>query len=144
MVSLHEVAVQGAVKYNSPIVEIFRFISMTDARVGEVLHMEWGDFDEKNRIWAIRSKPHCPTFYGLGWKPKWDKWRQVPLFDDAIELLKCMPRHKKAYGTVPVRDEKKKIIGHEIYPANFVFPKKTVNKKDGIIEYHRDNYIRGG
>ena len=36
MASLQEAAVEGAVKHNSPIVEIFRFISMTGARVGEV------------------------------------------------------------------------------------------------------------
>ena len=86
--------------------------------------MEWEDFDKKTGIWTIRSKPRCPTLYGLGWKLKWDKWRQVPLFDDAIELLEYLPRQEKVYGTVPDRDENNEIIGHEIYPANFVFPKK--------------------
>ena len=142
--SLQEAAVEGAVKHDSPIVEIFRFISMTGARVGEVLHMEWEDFDEKNGVWSIRSKPQCPTVYGLGWKPKWDKWRQVPLFDDAIELLKSMPKHKNVFGRVPVRDENKEIIRYETYSANFVFPKKEVNKKDGTIEYYRVNYIYDG
>ena len=68
--------------------------------------------------------------YGLGWKPKWDKWRQVPLFDDAVELLEYLPRQEKVYGTVPVRDENKEIIGHKIYPANFVFPQKVVDGEE--------------
>ena len=79
--------------------------------------MEWEDFDEKNGVWSIRSKPQCPTVYGLGWKPKWDKWRQVPLFDDLIELLKSMPKHKNVFGRVPVRDENKEIINYEIHSA---------------------------
>ena len=79
---------------------------------------------EKTGVWTIRSKPLCSTFYELGWKPKWNKWRQVSLFDDAIELLEYLPRREKAYGTVPDHDENNEIIGHEIYPAYFVFPKK--------------------
>ena len=106
--------------------------------------MEWEDFDEKTGIWIVRSKPRCPTFYGMGWKPKWDKWRQVPLFDDAIELLEYLPRQEKVYGTVPVRDENKEIIGHDFYPANFVFPKKVVDGKSGKSGYCRVNCIRNG
>ncbi len=144
MASLNAAAVEGVIKNRSPIVEIFKFISMTGARLGEVLHMEWEDFDEKTGIWTIRSKPRCPTFYGLGWKPKWDKWRQVPLFDDAIKLLEYLPRQEKVYGTVPVRDENKEIIGHELYPANFVFPKKVVDGKSGRVGYCRVDGIRNG
>ena len=70
MASLHAAAVEGAIKNRSPIVEIFKFISMTGARLGEVLHMEWEDFDEKTGIWTVRSKPRSPTFYWQGWKPK--------------------------------------------------------------------------
>ena len=144
MASLNAAAVEGVIKNRSPIVEIFKFISLTGSRLGEVLHMEWEDFDEKTVIWTIRSKPRCPTFYGLGWKPKWDKWRQVLLFDDAVELLEYLPRQEKVYGTVPVRDENKEIIGHKIYPANFVFPKKVVDGKSGKVGYCRVNCIRNG
>ena len=70
MASLNAAAVEGVIKNRSPIVEIFKFISLTGARLGEVLHMEWEDFDEKTGVWTIRSKPLCPTLYGLGWKPK--------------------------------------------------------------------------
>ena len=58
MASLQEAAVEGAVKHDSPIVEIFRFISMTGARVGEVLHMEWEDFDEKK--WGLAHPVETP------------------------------------------------------------------------------------
>ena len=144
MASLNAAAVEWVVKNGSPIVEIFKFISLTGARLGEVLHMEWEDFDEKTGIWTIRSKPRCPTFYGLGWKPKWGKLRQVPLFDEAIELLECLPRQQEVYGTVPVRDGNKEIIRYDFYPANFVFPKKVVDGKSGKVGYCRVNCIGNG
>ena len=144
MASLNATAVEWVAKNGSPVVEIFKFISLTGARLGEVLHMEWEDFDEKTGIWTIRSKPRCPTFFGLGWKPKWGKLRQVPLFDEAIELLERMPRQDKVYGTVPVRDENKEIIRYDFYPANFVFPIKVVDGKSGKVGYCRVNCIRNG
>jgi integrase len=144
MASLNAAAVEWVVKNGSPIVEIFKFISLTGARLGEVLHMEWEDFDEKTGIWTIRSKPRCPTFYGLGWKPKWGKLRQVPLFDEAIELLECLPRQQEVYGTVPVRDGNKEIIRYDFYPTNFVFPIKVVDGKSGKVGYCRVNCIGNG
>jgi hypothetical protein len=55
-----------------------------------------------------------------------------------------MPRQDKVYGTVPVRGENSGIVGHKIYPANFVFPKKVVDGKSGKIGYCRVNCIRNG
>ena len=55
-----------------------------------------------------------------------------------------MPKLEDVYGKISVRNEKKEIIRQEIYPANFVFPKIMVNKKDGIIEYYRVDDISGG
>jgi len=144
MAALHAAAVEGVKKNRSPIVEIFKFISLTGARLGEVLHMEWEDFDEKTGVWTIRKKPRCPTFYGLGWKPKWGKLRQVPLFDEAIELLESLPRQQEVYGTVPVRDENKEIIRYDFYPANFVFPKKVVDGKSGKVGYCRSDDVHYG
>lgn len=66
MASLNATAVEWVAKNGSPIVEIFKFISLTGARLGEVLHMEWEDFDEKTGIWTIRSKLRCPTFLWAG------------------------------------------------------------------------------
>ena len=53
MASLHVVAVQGVIKNRRPIFEIFNFISITIARLEEVLYMEWEDFDEKTGILTI-------------------------------------------------------------------------------------------
>ena len=55
-----------------------------------------------------------------------------------------MPKLEDVYGKISVRNEKKEIIRQEIYPANFVFPKIMVKKKDGIIEYYRVDDISGG
>jgi len=55
-----------------------------------------------------------------------------------------MPKLEDVCGKISVRNEKKEIIGQEIYPANFVFPKIMVKKKDGIIEYYRVDDISGG
>ena len=144
MASLNATAVEWVAKNGSPVVEIFKFISLTGARLGEVLHMEWEDFDEKTGVWTMRSKPRCPTFFGLGWKPKWGKLRQVPLFDEAIELLERLPRQQEVYDTVPVRDENKEIIRYDFYPANFVFPIKVVDGKSGKVGYCRVNCIGNG
>ncbi|MBT4014415.1 MAG: hypothetical protein HOF14_00650 [Deltaproteobacteria bacterium] len=50
------VAVEGGIKNRITIVE------MTVTRLGDVLHMEWEDFNGKNGICTIRSKPWRPSF----------------------------------------------------------------------------------
>jgi hypothetical protein len=55
------VAVEGGIKNRITIVEILKFISMTVTRLGDVLHMEWEDFNGKNVICTIRSKPRRPS-----------------------------------------------------------------------------------
>ena len=52
--------------------------------------MEWQDV--KNEVWMIRRKPNCPTEFGLGWSPKWNKGRQVPLFKEALEVFESQPQ----------------------------------------------------
>ena len=63
-----------------PIEDIVRFAVFTGARVSEILHAEWEDFDLDQGVWRIRIKPNCPTTEGLGWQPKWGKSRDVHLF----------------------------------------------------------------
>ena len=70
-----------------PIEDIVRFAVFTGARVSEILHAEWGDFDLDEGVWRIRIKPDCPTAEGLGWQPKWGKPREVHLFEEALEVL---------------------------------------------------------
>ena len=130
-------AKEPTVKYSSsvsPIKEIISFIIYTGARLSEVLHAEWQDFDLENDIWHIRIKPDCPTKHELGWSPKWKKKRDVILFQEALDILKSMPR-VKSFGKVSLRDEKGKIVETNIYPANFIFPKKETKKlPDGSKE----------
>jgi integrase len=109
----------------SPTKQIVSFLIYTGARLSEVLHAEWEDFDLNQGIWHIKSKPKCPTLFGLGWYPKWRKERDVILFQEAIDILSKMPKVKSS-GKVAIRNEKGKIIDGKTYPANFIFPKKEV------------------
>ncbi len=117
---------------NTPIQAITKFIAYTGARRGEVLHAEWEDFDLDQGIWYIREKPHCPTFWGLGWSPKWEKERTIKLFPEALEVLRHQPRYPIVYGSVPIRDESGKRVGENWHPANFVFPKQEVWLEKGV------------
>ncbi|MCP4754793.1 MAG: tyrosine-type recombinase/integrase [Proteobacteria bacterium] len=118
----------------APIDKIVPFMICTGARLGEVLHAEWGDFDFDAGIWEIKHKPDCPTNSGLGWGPKWNMERDVLLFSQAIKILKSMPT-RKTVGFVPIRDQNRKIVGHEKHPSDFVFSKREVMKcDDGVGE----------
>ncbi len=129
--------------YNSPIHEILLFLIFTGARLGEVLHAEWDDFDFENGVWYIRRKRECPTRYGLGWEPKRGKERDVPLFPEALGVLHQMP-HLDTIGKVPIRDEAGKITGHEVYSNRFVFPKQVVRivKKQRHVSYERVDSVK--
>ena len=52
--------------------------------------MEWKDIEDG--FWHIRYKPNCPTKFGMGWSPKWDKPRSIPLKSEALEVLENQPR----------------------------------------------------
>ena len=97
------------------------------------------DLDLEKGVWWIKKKDFCPTKYGLKWSAKRGKERKVPLLLETIELLKSMPRHQ-AVGRVPIRDEKQKIIGYDIHPTQYLFPKKSIRKlPSGVreISYER-------
>ena len=104
----------------SPTSAIVRFALFTGARIGEILHAEWGDFDISSGYWCIKNKPVCPGIEGIGWYPKWRKERAVKLFPEALAVLDELPRVK---STGVVKDD----FGNEMeISANFVFAKKTV------------------
>lgn len=109
-----------------PMILFVLFLGETGARFGEGAHIEWTDIDFKSRIWEIKGKPKCPTRYGLGWFPKWNRERKVYLSDAAIKILELIPR-ENAVGYIPVREvndegvEKIKRIPH---PADFIFTAK--------------------
>lgn len=128
--SLLNVERSGGSKSWTPIQDIVAFLAFTGARLGEVLHAEWRDFDLDQGIWRIHHKPDCPTKYGLGWSPKWHKEREILLFPEALEILRKQPQHK-TFGCIPIRDESNVIIGKEKHPAQFIFPKLQVSVKNG-------------
>jgi len=128
----------------SPLKEIVSFILFTGARLSEVLHAEWSDFDLDNGIWKIRIKPSCPTRFKVGWAPKWNKARDVVLFTEVIDLLRSLNK-VSSFGNVPVRDNNGTIVNHETYSANFVFPKKEIVKLengDREIQYSRVDSVK--
>ena len=128
----------------SPIDTIIPFLIFTGARLSEALHAEWDDFDLKNGVWNIEEKTICPTKYGLGWSPKWGQNRQIILFQEALDILRSMPK-VNTIGKVPIRNSNEEIIGHETHPANFVFPKKEIRKMlDGnkTISYSRIDSLK--
>lgn len=97
-------------KNGFPIKLLFLFLRETGARIGEALHLEWGDIHDG--IWEIKHKPCCPTHYGLGWSPKWKKNRRVFLTPDALKILEALPKvHSVGYIN----------NNPHPYPANFVF-----------------------
>ncbi|OGG93432.1 MAG: hypothetical protein A2527_14745 [Candidatus Lambdaproteobacteria bacterium RIFOXYD2_FULL_50_16] len=112
-----------------PVGAMIRFLVFTGARLGEVLHAEWSDFNLEQGTWTIQHKPHCPTRNGLGWSPKWNKSRKIELFPEALQLLKSLPR-LPTVGLVPIRNAQGKITGHQAHQAEFVFPKQ-VARRDG-------------
>ena len=74
-----------------PIIDLCHFLVSTGARLGEVLHAEWQDFDLTKGIWKIVHKPECPTSDGLGWYPKWKKPRVIELIPEAKQVLRKLP-----------------------------------------------------
>jgi integrase len=102
----------------SPVNEIIRFTIFTGARIGEVLHAEWEDFEDG--YWFIRNKEKCPGVEGLGWSPKWGKERTIKLFPEAVNILESIPK-RDTVGYVS--DDGGTSIA---FPANFVFPKVRV------------------
>ena len=136
-----EVSRRGIVSSSkSPISEIIQFLIFTGARLGEVLHAEWNDFDMDKGIWHIRQKPNCPTKDTLGWSPKWNKSRSIVLFPEAKQILDKLPRHK-SFGNVSIRDKDHRIIKTEQHKANFIFPKE-VKRKGHSIYFERVGSIK--
>lgn len=48
-------------------------------RFGEITHLQWQDWEVRERVLLIRAKP--------GWKPKGGYSRKVPLIDNALDAL---------------------------------------------------------
>ena len=114
-----------------PMVSLFRFLVTTGARLGEVIHAEWQDFDLNKGVWKIFPKPNCPTSDGLGWYPKWKKPRTIELLPQALSVLRSLPVKEETWGSMNLGDTPtwKK--------ANFVFTVRRKVEIDQVIS-HRD------
>ena len=99
--------IQRLLSQDSEILPLIKFLIFTGARLGEVLHLEWDDIEDG--VWMIKSKPNCMTKEGIGWAPKWEKSRMIPLLREAQDVL----------------DSQKRI-------SNWVFPKKDGSRRDSL------------
>lgn len=97
-------------KLEFPIKAYFLFAKDTGARIGEILHLEWGDIVDG--VWYIKSKPKCPTRLGKGWSPKWGKGRPIVLTPTALGVLEMLP---KVSSVGYIKGQVSPV------PANFVF-----------------------
>ena len=77
--------IQRLLSQDSEILPLIKFLIFTGARLGEVLHLELDDI--KDGVWMIKSKPNCMTKEGIGWAPKWEKSRMIPLFERSTGCL---------------------------------------------------------
>jgi len=106
----------------APIWDIVRLALFTGARLGELLHLEWGDLDLEKGIWTLKYKPNCPSSTGLGWQPKWNKSRRIILLPVATQLLQELPR-LKTYGYFK-EVQPDGSVKQVRKPGNFVFAKR--------------------
>jgi integrase len=60
---------------------LFRLLALTGQRKSEVAEARWSEFDLKVKLWTIPAQ-----------RMKADAAHAVPLSDDAIALLKSLPR----------------------------------------------------
>ena len=92
--------IQLLISYVCGIQRLIRFLVWTGCRLGEALHLEWGDIDQGT--WVIKEKPNCPTRFGMGWSPKWGKPRKIYLFPEAQAVLEETPKNSR--WVFPKRD----------------------------------------
>ena len=82
--------IQRLLSQDSEILPLIKFLIFTGARLGEVLHLEWDHIEDS--VWMIKSKPNCMTKEGIGWAPKWEKSRMIPLLREAQDVLDSQKR----------------------------------------------------
>jgi integrase len=76
---------RAAGRLGYPFGPLFHLLALTGARLDEVAGARWREFNLDTRLWTVpllRFKSEVPYI--------------VPLSDDAVELLNCLPRFKRA------------------------------------------------
>ncbi len=124
----------GALDIRYDLKSLIGFAFQTGMRTGELLHLEWDDVDLGSSLAKVRTKPGCPTRYGLGWAPKWRKERIIPLTEEAQRILRGMEPHPATFGRVGKRGE--------LHPARFIFTKRE-GKGEEAIRTRVDNISKG-
>lgn len=63
------------------------FFILTTSRPGAVIGAQWDEIDFENKVWTVPAKRAGTKIYGV-------KARRIPLSDQAITLLKSLPRER--------------------------------------------------
>jgi integrase len=96
--------------------DILALLSLTGARVGELLCAELHHIDIEQRVWFIPTTKNGSS-------------RHVPLSDAAIEIVKSLPRFKDCPYLIPNHETKKPYV-------SIKHSWQTARKKAGLPELH--------
>jgi integrase len=79
----------AASKDSSPFGPLVKLLMLTGQRLAEVGGMRWDELDLENKLWTLPAE-----------RVKNGERHEVPLSDDALEILKALPRIKTTKGFV--------------------------------------------
>jgi integrase len=76
--------------------EVIEFTSETGLRRGEVFNLTWTSVDLRRGAVRVEMQLRGRVVNGVAWRPKHNKWREVPLSEKALAVLKGL--RKEAVG----------------------------------------------
>ena len=100
------------------LIEVIEFTSETGLRRGEVFTLPWASVDLPRGAIRVEMQQKGRKVNGVAWRPKHNKWREVPLSAKALAVLK-------------------KVAGCAAAPEGLVFPNK------GGAPYERMDRVEG-
>jgi integrase len=113
--------------------EVIEFTAETGLRRGEVFSLQWSSVDLDRGAIRVEMQQKGRLVNGVAWRPKHNKWREVPLSAKAKAVLK-------------------KVAGGKAEPVGLVFPNKggapyeRMDRVDGVEGkgYFADAVIAAG
>lgn len=90
---------------------------LTAARTSEILEAEWAEFDLVNRVWSIPAE-----------RMKMERDHVIPLSDEAVKIIKAMPREIGNPYVFPSPTKAKAPLSN-MAMTNVL---KRMNRKDGV------------